>query len=194
MFSLNNDSNDYKTIDKNIDFKSLKIAYSGTHGTGKTTSVFNMATYCKMKYPKKSVHVITETASESPFKINKQTSEESQLWIYTKQIQNELENSLKYNILISDRSIVDCIAYSQVAGFTKLVRYQHDFAKYYLKNYDYIFFKKIETNDFLFKDGIRDSEDLEFRQKVENELLNLYTDSLIGLSKHLKHKDTLQFI
>ena len=61
-----------------VDFDKLHIAYSGTHGTGKTTSVFDTASFCKMQFPNKSVHVITEKASESPFKINKETTQDSQ--------------------------------------------------------------------------------------------------------------------
>ena len=151
-----------------------KIAFTGTHGTGKTTSVFKLAADCKLHCSTKSVHIITETASESPFKINKNTTPESQLWIFTTQIKRELENSLRYKLLISDRTIVDCIAYSTIAGFKDLAKNQIEMAKSFIGTYDYIFYKSIEKNNFVFEDGIRDAKDMDFRKNMDCELKLIY--------------------
>lgn len=167
-----------------------KIAYSGTHGTGKTTSCFNLATQCKLSCNSKSIHLLTEVASESPFKINKDTSIESQMWIFANQISRELENSLRYKILISDRTIADNIAYTTVAGYTDLAKNQIEFAKSFIDTYDYIFVKKIETNNFHYEDGIRDSKDAIFRQNVEDALLEIYDK----LSSYMTSPEKIKFM
>lgn len=167
-----------------------KVAFSGTHGTGKTTSTFELATKCKHACHNRSIHILTELASESPFKINKQTTEESQLWIFTNQIKTELEMSMRYNILITDRTIVDSIAYSKTAGFNHLVEQKIELAKSFISTYDYIFFKQTNTNNYLFTDGIRDGNDLDFRLKVETHMISIYSILL----PYMKNKDTLRFI
>jgi hypothetical protein len=167
-----------------------KIAYSGTHGTGKTTSCFNLATQCKLNCHSKSIHLLTEVASESPFKINKETTVESQMWIFVNQISRELENSLRYKILISDRTIVDNIAYTMVAGFKDLAKNQYEFAKSFISTYDYIFVKKNANNDFHYEDGIRDSKDSQYRQDVEDALLNIY----IKLESYMVARNRIIFI
>jgi Ni2+-binding GTPase involved in maturation of urease and hydrogenase len=50
----------------------LKIAFSGSHGCGKTTSVFKKCFELKKEY--KNVDVLVETARESPFPINRETT------------------------------------------------------------------------------------------------------------------------
>lgn len=180
---------DIYCINNIVKFDKLRIAYSGTHGTGKTTSVFNCAKHCKINFSNKSVHVITETASESPFKINKSTTEDSQTWIFIAQMKAELE-CFKYDILISDRTVVDCISYSIRAGFNKLADSQLEMAKSYISKYDYIFYKSIEKNDYLFEDGIRDSKDINFRKEINNYLLEIYQK----LIPYMKRNDVFQII
>lgn len=48
----------------------MKIAISGTHGTGKTFSMFELARDYKLKYPNKEVTVVTEIARKCPLPIN----------------------------------------------------------------------------------------------------------------------------
>lgn len=48
----------------------MKIAVSGTHGTGKTLKMFELAKDYKLKYPNKEVTVITEIARKCPLPIN----------------------------------------------------------------------------------------------------------------------------
>lgn len=167
-----------------------KVAYSGTHGTGKTTSVFNLATQCKLHCTDKSIHVLTELASESPYKINRETTTESQLWIYSNQLKTELEISLKYDIIITDRSIADCIAYSFFNGFTELAKAKLELAKQYINTYDFIFLKTTEYNSYLYSDGIRDGVNLDFRNGVEQQMIKVYD----VLKPYMKYKNTLNFI
>jgi len=57
--------------------------------------------------------------------------------------------------------------------------------------YSKIYFKTIENNDFAVNDGVRESDDLEFRQNVENELIKLY-NKLIEMN-YLK-EDIIEYI
>ncbi len=58
------------------------IAFSGTHGTGKTTSVFKLAYELKMENPTLKIGVLQETARTCPHPINKDTTPQAQSWIF----------------------------------------------------------------------------------------------------------------
>jgi len=77
--------------------------------------------------------------------------------------------------LICDRSIIDSLAYSQVLGYIDLVNSLFPIARYHLSTYTKIYFLLSDTHNFLIDDGVRDL-DLEFRKKVEDELLNFYRE------------------
>ena len=73
--------------------KSNIIAFSGAHGTGKTTAVYDLA--AKLKKNGVNVGIITETARECPFPVMSSgchvPPEYSQLWIFNRQMQAEIE-------------------------------------------------------------------------------------------------------
>lgn len=160
----------------------MYISYSGSHGTGKSSCVFKTAAQLKMEHNNKRVGIITEIASESPFKINKETTEESQLWIFTSQIKRELEIINMYDLIVGDRACVDCIGYSLVAGFYTLANAMIKIAKCHIHVYNEIIFKTIANNPYHFKDGIR-SSDTKFRNDVENAILEAY--KMIGIEDTL---------
>lgn len=154
----------------------MKISFTGTHGTGKTTSVYETAYKMKIMYPNKKISILTDTARKCPFSIsNKNLIEKRQIWIFCNQLINETDLDSKCDILITDRTIIDSIAYTIVFGKHELANILLEIAKYYINSYDKIIFKTIENNDYLFKEGEeRDVEDLEYRRKVQSELIRLY--------------------
>lgn len=156
--------------------KAKKIFFTGSHGTGKTTSVFNIARHLKMKYSDKSIQIITENAKHSPFPINKKTTKESQLWIFSNQLSRELEYSVLYDICIGDRTIIDPLAYTKHSGFYDIFEALEPIAKLYIETYDLILFKHIDKNEYHFEDGVRDSTDKDYRKKINDILLDLYLD------------------
>ena len=87
------------------------IAESGSHGTGKTTAVYNKAAQLKLDCPDKKIGTHVENLAFCPYPINEETTEDSQLWIFTHHIQAELFLLTHYDILVSDRTIVDCIGF-----------------------------------------------------------------------------------
>ena len=158
----------------------MLIAYTGTHGTGKTTAVFERAASLKKEHSGKTVGIITEVASQSPYKINKETTVESQMWIFTKQISTELEMVKKYDIVVTDRTPVDCIAYTQVACLSGLADEMKRLVWFHMRLYNEINFKTIKNNDYWFADGVRDASDQNFRESVEEKMVSLYAGMVIG--------------
>jgi hypothetical protein len=151
----------------------MYIGYTGAHSTRKTTSVYSRAAEEKLENPRKRVTIISETASDCPLPINEEATPESQLWIFSKQIELELQALHKYDIVVSDRTCVDSIAYSVVAGFSELAKAMFEIAKLQVPRYDHIVFKTISRNLEIYDNGFR-SVDKGFRDKVEVALFNIY--------------------
>lgn len=177
---MNDILNQIKELSKN---KQVKVAFTGTHGTGKTSGVFKLAYDLKMLINNKTIHTLMENAKESPYKINKQTSEQSQLWIFSNQMSKEMELQAKYDILICDRTIVDAVSYSKTMNFDNMVSSMKDFCKYYINTYDMILFRHTKNNPYHFSDGNRDADDNIYRLNMEENLLSLYED--IGVKDKL---------
>jgi thymidylate kinase len=149
------------------------IAYSGTHGTGKTTSVLLRAADLKEQYPGLRVEHYSENVAWCPYPVNMNMTEESQLWIFTNQIQAELKLLTLFDIIVSDRTVVDSIAYAMVMGFNELADSMMTLARHHVYRYSEIYFMTIKNNNHHHADGLRD-EDPSFRAKVEEALFQLY--------------------
>lgn len=151
-----------------------KIAFTGTHGTGKTTSVFDKAKEMKLLHSDKKVSILVENAADCPLPINKEGTERTQLWIFSNQMSREISMSAKYDILVCDRTVCDSIAYGISNGFTDLAKHQIALASRFVDTYDEIYFKTVENNNWWFNDGLRDAKDVEWRMRVQDILLNVY--------------------
>ena len=169
-----------------IELSAKKIAFTGTHGVGKTTAVFYYIASLKCKYQNKRIINLNENAAHSPLPINKTTTVESQQWIFCDQLAKEIALTSKYDLLVCDRTICDSIAYSRATGIATnrqdlldFADYQYEFAKTFIKSYDYIVFKQIDTNNYWYKDGVRDVNDLSYRELVQIELKKVY-DNMIA--------------
>ncbi len=149
-------------------------AFSGTHGTGKTTATFTKAADLKRAHPDKTVGIISETAALCPYGINKNTSRQSQEWIFHTQIKTELDMLVHYDLLVSDRSCVDAIAYTAVAGYDDLALTMLRMAHIHIHYYKEIRFCLAASRPYHHADGFREHEDKPFRAQVEEELLSLY--------------------
>lgn len=134
-----------------------KIAIIGTHGIGKSTLAYNLATFFKeLSF---NCCVINEVVRDCPFPINDNFGLEGAHWIITTQIQRELQAiASKYNMIICDRSSIDPIMYLKakyVHGhkYTSLERYAED----WLNTYDSIIFI-VPSEEELVDDGVRHLE------------------------------------
>ncbi len=150
------------------------IAYSGTHGTGKTTSVFERAAALKKEYPGKTIGILNEVAGRSPYPINLLSTEKSQLWIFTHQIEEELTLLDQYDLVVSDRTALDAVAYTHAVGYFAMAEDMLQLFRHHMWVYREINFKRYVTNDFCRDDGVRNSNDPGFRAIVETLLHWMY--------------------
>jgi predicted ATPase len=151
----------------------MKIAFTGTHGTGKTTAAYEWAVQCKKDYPDKSVGIILEVARHSPLPINQNATLESEVWIFSEQIRKEIEYQSRYDIVVCDRTMFDAIAYAKIAGFPQTAEKMFEYASMLAHTYDEIIFKHTKNNNYLIHDGVRDM-DKQFRINIEDTLLEYF--------------------
>lgn len=151
----------------------MKIAFSGTHGTGKTTDCFGLATNYKMMSDK-SVGVSEEVARLCPYTINEESDWISQMWMFSAIVKSELTMEKIYDLVICDRSVADCVAYSFFCDI-ELYKYLLELSRKYIKTYDEIYVKTIANNDYHVEDGTRSMGKV-FREAVEEKLLEIYDE------------------
>lgn len=92
----------------------IKVALIGTHGVGKTTICYNLVGGLKKRGVSADyLGEIAREARKSGFRINEETTQDSQRWILHTQIAKELEFAAGKNveILVCDRSVLDNYAY-----------------------------------------------------------------------------------
>lgn len=95
----------------------MKIAFIGTHGVGKTTLCYGLAS--RLKRRDVSLEVVHEVARRCPLPINEGTSVDAQSWILHTQIAEELVAAARYPVVICDRSILDNYVYLLLAAGTQ---------------------------------------------------------------------------
>lgn len=135
----------------------MKIAFIGTHGVGKTTLCFDLASVLK----RRGVHVdmVKEVARLSPLPINRQTSLDAQTWILMTQIAEEIRSAAHHAVVVCDRSVLDNYAYMKLAcgrqpAFERLMAY-------WIKSYDLLF--KVPCAGPVTADGVRDTDEFFMR-------------------------------
>jgi hypothetical protein len=148
-------------------------SFSGAHGTGKTTAALETAQKEKLYNPGLSVHVLTDMEVFCPYPINQDGCEETQAWIFSNQIKSELEALRRFDIVVTDRSIVDVIGYTRALGFWDMADGMLKYAEHHLQYYSSIHFKQIQFNKYHHHDGIRDM-DLAWQQEVQDTMLEIY--------------------
>lgn len=92
----------------------MKLAFIGTHGVGKTTLCFDLAS--RLKRLDWSVDIVKEVARSCPLPINRETTVEAQAWILHTQIAEELAAEARYQMVVCDRSVLDNYAYLVYRG------------------------------------------------------------------------------
>ena len=87
----------------------LKVAFVGTHGVGKTTLCFDLAS--QLKRLDLGVDIVKEVARRCPLPINEETTLDAQEWILHTQVAEEIAAQAMYEVVICDRSVLDNYAY-----------------------------------------------------------------------------------
>jgi len=151
------------------------ITHSGTHGSGKTVSMLRQAADMMCSYPTLRIDTITGTARRCPFPINKQSTGDAQLWIFTTMVTEMLEKSRTADIVICDRAIYDVIGYTVIgAKDYKMADWMLEFVKD--RNlYDQVIFHRAVENEWCCNDGIREVDPV-FRYELDAWLSKLYHD------------------
>jgi len=152
-------------------------AYTGTHGTGKTTAVYALAARLKREYPGNEVGIVCETARLCPFPVvsagNPRPVAAAQRWIFAAQQRAELDAAARYDIVVCDRTIVDCIAYTMAGGLEHLARSMMDLAQHHVEIYDHVHLLRLDPARPAAADGFR-ALDERFRRLVEDCLIDIY--------------------
>jgi thymidylate kinase len=163
------------------------IAFSGTHGTGKSSCAYSLAS--RMKRKGFSVVVCDELARECPLPINQAAGDLTQYWIIAAQMKREITLMDRYDFVISDRTVFDALAYGVSLNVVPPV--WAEALKYYIySTCRDIFLLDPEGFDYHISDGVRDM-DIDFRMNVHHRLKALYDNNeveytLVSDPKHLQ--------
>jgi len=151
------------------------IALAGTQGTGKTTVAYEVCT--ELKKAGVSAVVMDERARECPFPINEIATNETQVWLIVSHIKKELELMKAYDIVVSDRSVIDPYIYGKVVNiknaiYSYLLNYciEH-IKKYYAK----LYLLNPRAFDYCIADGVRSTND-SFRNAVHNKFIDTFSE------------------
>ena len=147
----------------------LKIAFIGTHGVGKTTLCYDVAS--RLKRQDRVVDLVMEVARSSPLPINRDTTLDAQAWILHTQVAEEIAASARGGITICDRSVLDNYAYlvhhaGRQPAYDALVRE-------WVKTYDRLF--KVPILNAPTFDGRRDVSP-SFQQAIDGLIDELAAD------------------
>jgi nicotinamide riboside kinase len=87
----------------------MKVAFIGTHGTGKTTLCYQLAAH--LKKLDFNVDLVKEVARHCPLPLNRDTTLDAQRWILHSQIAIEIAAQSDHDVVVCDRAAIDNYAY-----------------------------------------------------------------------------------
>ena len=141
-----------------------KIAFIGTHGVGKTTLCYGLAS--RLKRRDVSIDVVHEVARRCPLPINEETSVAAQSWILHTQIAEELVAQARYPVVICDRSVLDNYVYLLLAAGRQQAL--EDLMEFWIRSYDLLVHVPLIEQPS--PDGIR-SADPAFQRAVDERVV-----------------------
>lgn len=95
--------------------RSLKFAFIGSHGVGKTTLCYGLA--ARLKRRDVALDIVHEVARRCPLPINSGTTADAQRWILHTQIAEEIFAAARYPLVLCDRSVLDNYIYFLLAAW-----------------------------------------------------------------------------
>jgi GTPase SAR1 family protein len=158
----------------------VKIAFIGSHGVGKTTLCYDLAS--RLKRQDRAVDLVKEVARRCPLPINRDTTLSAQAWILHTQIADEVAAAAQNDIVICDRSVLDNYAYlvnqaGRMPAYDALVTE-------WVKTYDGLF--KVPIIDPPTFDGQRDVSQT-FQRDIDGIIDQLAVD--LGVTCHRLQPD-----
>lgn len=151
-----------------------KIAFIGTHGVGKTTLCYGLAS--RLKRRDVSIEVVHEVARRCPLPINEETSVAAQSWILHTQIAEELVAQARYPVVVCDRSVLDNYVYLLLAAGRQDALEM--LMESWMRTYDILVHVPIVEQPS--PDGIR-SPDPSFQRAVDERLLRELHDRSLSV-------------
>jgi len=147
----------------------MKIGFTGTHGTGKSTLAKRVAE----EYSLPLITGITRQLQEKGYPINEQGTLESQMCIASAQLASEIAAAT----FVSDRTFIDQLAYATINGLPKeyldLLRILTCRS---LIDYDIIFYIPIQS--FILEDDKIRSTDSAYRKAIDLQIQTLLKELL----------------
>ncbi len=154
----------------------MKLAFIGTHGVGKTTLCYDLASVLKRQGF--NIDVVKEVARLSPLPINRKTSLEAQMWILATQMAEEIRSASQHDVVVCDRSVLDNYAYMTFAcGRQKPIE---RFVDYWMKTYDLLF--KVPISGSAAADGVRDTDEF-FMRNIDALVDTLLTEKKVSYER-----------
>jgi nicotinamide riboside kinase len=144
---------------------SFKLAFIGSHGVGKTTLTYGLAS--RLKARDVSLEVVHEVARRCPLPINRETSVAAQSWILHTQISEEVLAAARYPVVLCDRSALDNYVYLLLAAGPRPEL--EGMLEPWLASYDLLVHVPILGGEEPNPDGLR-STDPSFQRAVEQRL------------------------
>jgi predicted ATPase len=168
----------------------MHIGFTGTHGTGKTTAVFELAT--ALKKEGYDVSIKSNVARRCPLPINEKSTVRSQLWILATMMKEEIESTSQ--ITISDRTLLDVLAYTK--RLDKIVSETlQNFIRGYIKmTYDVVFYlSPMGEPEYLVDDGRR-STNRTFQHHIDVIIYDYIHKMNLDVKRMTTTEERLEFI
>ena len=151
----------------------MKVAFIGTHGTGKTTLCYDLVGALKKQGI--NADMVKEVARLSPLPINRKTSLDAQTWILMTQVAEEIRSASQHDVVVCDRSVLDNYAYLSFAcGRQKPIE---RFMDHWMKSYDILF--KVPIVETASEDGVRDTDQF-FIRSIDQLVDSMLAEKKIG--------------
>ncbi|OYQ33773.1 hypothetical protein CHU95_15680 [Niveispirillum lacus] len=160
----------------------LRIAFTGPHGTGKTTLIKAIAPQLvsvgRVTICREAPRLIIEKLGDSEFFRRENNKPSRQALIFLEHLMEERRAESNVDVVISDRTLVDHLAYTlslfpETANSPEVKIYEN-LAFESLTTYDAIFQLPIEF--FPEDDGVRESDTL-FQRQIDDKITSLYSKS-----------------
>ncbi|MDR3143774.1 MAG: ATP-binding protein [Puniceicoccales bacterium] len=173
-----------------------KCLITGTHGCGKSTLAHRICS--ELKRQGYNAIVISETARESPFPINKGQTLDSTLFIALRQAVKELEAVAHgYTHLVLDRGVLDSFVYSAATRSGPISALedslQKAFGSWSRQEYDQVILLRCDSRESLQDlqaDGVRET-DLAFARKIDELFENFIAPASVKNFSSLSYSQAL---
>lgn len=159
-----------------------KIALTGAHGTGKTTLskelIVKLVSLGRLRACREAPRLIAESVGDPEFFRRGNNSPERQGMIFLEHVLEEQRQGVNCDILITDRTLVDHLAYT--ATLFPLAERSPEFGVYKriafetLDQYAVIF--KVPIEFPLVDDGVREA-DVKFQADIDRKIDELYQEA-----------------